>query len=105
MRGQDFATLKKQLEEYEAKVKGFKVTAKEMKEFTLKRAKKFVKKVAKTAAQSFRESFGFSNGVMLSVSGYAEYDLGSKKMGFGATLEGQACILGFCGDFTKEWKK
>ena len=40
VRGQDFATLKKQLEEYEAKVKGFKVTAKEMKEFTLKRAKK-----------------------------------------------------------------
>ena len=40
VRGQDFATLKKQLEEYEAKVKGFQVNAKEMKEFTLKRAKK-----------------------------------------------------------------
>ena len=70
---------------------------------TLKRAKKFVKKVAKTAAQAFKESFGFTNGVMLSLSGYAEYDLGTNNIGFGAAIEGQACLLSMCGDFTQDW--
>ena len=72
---------------------------------TLKRAKKFAKKVTKvvkSAAQSFVEQFGFTNGVFLSVSGYAEYDFDTEKIGAGATIEGQACLLNICGDFAVE---
>ena len=72
---------------------------------TLKRARKFAKKVTKvvkSAAQSFVEQFGFTNGVFLSVSGYAEYDFDTEKIGAGATIEGQACLLNICGDFAVE---
>jgi hypothetical protein len=40
---------------------------------------------------------------MLSLSGYAEYDLGTNNIGFGAAIEGQACLLSMCGDFTQDW--
>ncbi|ACO64688.1 predicted protein [Micromonas commoda] len=72
---------------------------------TLKKAKKFAKKVTKavkSAAEAFVEQFGFTNGVFLTISGYAEYDFDSENLGVGATIEGQACLLNICGDFAVE---